>query len=114
MALGDYYYDQWAVSGYVQVGIWCKKGGTWSLFATEDVQVYYDVGGSGGGRQTVPWTLQGSYAMGAGVTDIGVTIEATDDTAAATYLAMSWSASATTSERTATPGGEQAAAVVRP
>lgn len=106
-------YNQYVVSGYVSVGIWCKKGGTWSLFATEDVYVYQDVGNSPG-RQTVGWSLQGNYAMGAGVTDIGVTIEGSDDQAALNYLAMSWSASASTSERSATPGGEQAAAVVRP
>lgn len=110
---GDNFYDQYAVSGYVQVGIWIMRGGSWSRFSTEDVYVYQDVGNSGG-RQTVNWSFQNSYAFGAGVTDIGVTIETTDDQAALNYLAATWSASSSSGERTATPGGEQAAVVVRP
>ena len=105
--VGDNYYDQYAVSGYVQVGIWRNAGG-WSRFTTEDVYIYQDVGNSPG-RQTVYWSLQNTYALGQGVTDFGVTIESTDDTAAVTYLGVSWSG-----ERSATPGGEQTTAVVRP
>lgn len=108
------YYDDYVVSGYVSVGIWRKVGGAWQLFTTEDVYVYASVGYNNPGRQTVGWSLQNTYALGQGVTDFGVTIEATDDQAAINYLAVSWSASTETGERSATPGGEQTTAVVRP
>ncbi len=110
---GYAYYDQYVVSGYVQVGIWRKVGGVWSMFTTEGVYIYQDVGNSPG-RRTVNWSLQNTYTLGAGVTDFGATIQSTDDTAAVNYLAAAWSASSASGERTASPGGEQAAAVVRP
>ena len=110
---GDNYYNNYAISGYVTIGLWKKVGGSWTMLATEDVQVYVDVGNSPG-RQTVNWSFQNTYALGAGVTDVGFTIEGSSDTAVANYLALSWAASASSGERTATPGGEQAAAVVRP
>lgn len=110
MAILGYY--EYSISGYVQVGIWRNAGG-WSLFTTEDVYIYQNMGNSPG-RQTVNWSLQNTYTLGQGVTDFGVTIESTDDTAALTYLAVSWSASQASGERSASPGGEQTTVVVRP
>lgn len=106
-------YNDYVVSGYLEVGIWRKVSGAWSLLGTEGVSVYQDVGNSPG-RQTVSWSLQNNYALGPGVTDFGVTIESSDDTAAITYLSVSWAASQASGERSASPSGEQATAVVRP
>lgn len=105
-------YRDYVVSGSITLGIWRNVGG-WQLFGYEGVNVYVGVGGSGG-RQTVNWSMQNTYALGQGVTDFGVTIEASDDTAAINYLGVSWSASQASGERSATPGGEQTTVVVRP
>lgn len=105
-------YREYIVSGSITLGIWRNVGG-WQLFGYDGVNIYQNVGNSPG-RQTVNWSLQNTYALGQGVTDFGVTIEAADDTAAITYLGVSWSASQASGERSATPGGEQTTVVVRP
>lgn len=101
------------LSGSLSVGIWRKVGGVWSLFTTEGVNIFTQTGA--GGVQTVGWSLSGTYALGAGVTDFGVTIESQDGTAAAlTNLDVSYSAQTSSGTRSATPGGESVKATVRP
>lgn len=103
----------YTLSGTVGVGIWRKVSGVWGLFTTEYVYIYQVVAGSG--VRTVGWGLYGTYALGSGVTDFGVTIESQDGTAAAlTNLDISYNTVTTTGTRSASPNGEMARSTVRP
>jgi hypothetical protein len=111
---GGGYDDTWVVSGYITAGIW-RKNPNWNLFTTRDVYVYENTYGSGGGLQTVNWGLYDTFALGPGVTDFGVTIEGHDGYGCSlNYLAVSYTSQASSSERSATPGGETCNATVRP
>jgi hypothetical protein len=107
------YFGSWMVTGYLDVGVWQRKAGVWSLVATEGVYVQDDVGG--GGQHTVGWSLQNTYNLGPGVEAFGATIQGHDGAAATlSYLAASWSASSASGERSATPSGQLSTVTVRP
>lgn len=104
----------YVVSGSITLGIWRKVGGAWAMATSGEVGIYADVGNSPG-QNTVGWYYSEAHALGAGVTDFGITIESHDGTAAAlNNLDVSYTASSASATRTATPGGEQARATVRP
>lgn len=106
-------WGQYMVTGYVEVGIWKQVGGAWSLAATEAVYVQEDVGQQG--YHTVGWYLNNTYALGAGVTAFGATIQSQDGNAAGiTSLYASWGISGATTDRSATPNGQQTTITVRP
>lgn len=103
---------RYVVSGTVTVGIWRMVNGVWQRFTTQDVGVFNNVGGPG--VYTVGWSMQNTFALGAGVTDFGVTIESASSEAALTGMGVSWAVQGASGDRSATPAGEQAQAVVRP
>lgn len=104
--------SRYVVSGTITVGVWRMVGGVWQHFTNKDVSVQTVV--SGGGYRTVSWSMNDSFSLGAGVTDFGVTIEASDGDTTLTGMTVSWTTQAASGERSATPAGEQAMAVVRP
>ena len=107
------YWDEYRLEGTVNVGIWRKVGGVWSLFATEPVGISAQVQGEG--QQTANWSLSATFSLGPGVTDFGVTIEShTGIAAALTNLDISYTSQASSGTRSATPGGETTRATVRP
>lgn len=106
-------WNEYRVEGSLSIGIWKKVSGAWSLVTTDYVWVSQQT--AGGGQQTVNWSMYGTYALGAGVTDFGVTIESQDGLGATiSYLNVSYTASAASSTRSATPNGETAKVTVRP
>lgn len=108
-------FGQYMVTGYVEVGIWKRVGGVWSLAATESVQIYQDVGSQG--YHTVGWNSSNTYALGAGVEAFGVTIQNSDAGPSNTSLSSiyaSWAVNQASGERSATPSGQQTTIIVRP
>lgn len=105
-------WGQYMVTGYVEVGIWKRVGGVWALVATEPVYVQQDVGQQG--YHTVGWNVQGTYSMGAGVDAFGATIQSADGPAGISGVYVSWTISAASGERSATPSGQLTTVTVRP
>lgn len=115
MAIYEQYpgWGQYMVTGYVEVGIWKRVGGVWALAASESVYVQEDVGSQG--YHTVSWSLQNTYSLGGGVEAFGATVQNQDGNGAAvTYLAASWTVTAASGERSATPSGQLTTVTVRP
>lgn len=108
----DYY--NWYVQGSVTLGIWAKRAGSWVFIGYDYVSVQQNVGDSG--EQTVSWYWSGSYDLGPGVQAFGVTVEGFDGTNAtvADLVSASWTATASSGERSATPSGQLSSVVVIP
>jgi hypothetical protein len=105
----------YALSGNVEIGIWAKKSGTWQLVTTYPGWVYDGNIGSVG-PHTVAGSVTGAFDLGPGVEAFGITMEGHDGTAASvTDLgSVSWTATAASGERSATPSGQSSTAVVTP
>lgn len=102
------------VTGSVSVGLWAKIAGAWTRKATRTQ--FIDQGTPGGGQQTVNWLYSGAVDLGPNIQAFGVTVEShTGTSAAVTDLAsVSWTATTTSGERSATPSGQTTTAVVTP
>lgn len=102
------------VSGSVTVGIWAKKAGSWVHLADHTVLIYQEVVGAG--SRTVTQIATEDFSLGTGITDFGLTIEGFEGTGAALvdFISASWSATTTSGERSATPGGQFSTVTVIP
>ena len=104
----------WTYYGTVTLGIWAKKAGAWQK--QKQVTASVNASYSSGGARTLAFDRTFEVDLGPGVEAFGVTVDATDGDASAItdFVSATWSATATSSERSATPNGEKTTIVVIP
>lgn len=100
--------------GDVTVGLYAKKAGAWVKSGEATIYVNETVGG--GGIQTVAFGGVADVNMGPGVEAFGVAIERVNGTSAemTDLTSVSWTAIASSGERSATPNGQLSTVVVSP
>lgn len=102
------------VTGSVTLGIWAKKAGAWAKLAERRIEIYQQVGGSG--NQAINFDVTYDVDLGTAVQAVGVTVEAYEGVGAALtdFVSMTWTGTAATGERSATPNGQFSTVTVRP